>query len=249
MTGEFYDRMAPLYHLVYADFEEAIAKQAAALDRIVRERWGDVTSILDVACGIGTQALGLAGTGYRVTGSDLSEAALSRARKEAAARGLDIRFSAGDMRRVHERHSGPFDVVIAVDNPLAHLLSDDDVLAALTSFYRMTRPGGGCLVSMRDYDEVQKGGVQFHPIGVRDHAGVRWSVFQIWQWRERGDIYDASMYFVADDGGRELTTQVMRSAFRALSPLRMMALFQEAGFRNVVRIDDVFFQPVIAGTR
>lgn len=242
--------MAPLYHLVCGDFEETIARQAAALDRIIRQQWGeDITSILDAACVIGTQALGLAGKGYRVTGSDLSEPALARARKEAKARGLDVRFSAGDMRGVHEHHSVPFDLVIAADNPLAHLLTDQDTLAALTSFHQATRPGGGCLVSMRDYDKVEKGGVRFQPFGVRDHAGVRWSVYQVWQWRERGDVYDVSMYFTADDGGSEPRTHVMRSTFRALSPLRMMAFFEQAGFRDVVRIDDVFFQPVIAGTR
>src|SRR5215471_9239016 len=82
MTAEdFYDRLAPFYHLVYPDWEASVQRQAAALDGILRDRWGsECRAILDVACGIGTQALGLARLGYAVTGSDLSSAAVARAR-------------------------------------------------------------------------------------------------------------------------------------------------------------------------
>ena len=46
----------------------------------------------DAAVGIGTQALGLLALGFRVTGSDLSCAAVNRAQREAAAR--SFRFPA-----------------------------------------------------------------------------------------------------------------------------------------------------------
>jgi glycine/sarcosine N-methyltransferase len=76
-----YDEIATLYHLVYPDWNAAIARQAAALDAIIREHVGPPPqSILDVSCGIGTQALGLAALGYAVTASDLSSAAVERAR-------------------------------------------------------------------------------------------------------------------------------------------------------------------------
>src|SRR6266542_201436 len=83
----FYDQLAPFYHLIFPDWEASIQRQAAAVDAIVRQRWGEARlDILDVACGIGTQALGLAALGHRVTGSDLSAAAIERARREAKGR-------------------------------------------------------------------------------------------------------------------------------------------------------------------
>lgn len=55
MTQRFYDDLAPLYHLIFVDWEASIAWQADILDRLIRDEWGDaVTSVLDVACGIGT---------------------------------------------------------------------------------------------------------------------------------------------------------------------------------------------------
>ncbi len=78
-----------------------MTQQAAALDSIMQEFWGaETTTILDVACGIGTQALGLAQLGYQVTASDLSRAAVARARREAAARHLDLRCFVADMRHM-----------------------------------------------------------------------------------------------------------------------------------------------------
>ncbi|TNE62804.1 MAG: class I SAM-dependent methyltransferase [Alphaproteobacteria bacterium] len=251
MTNDFYDPLAPFYHLVHGDWQAGICTQAAALDRIIKECWpGKVADILDVTCGIGTQALGLAPLGYRVTGSDLSSGAVARAKTEAEARGLDIEFHVGDMLRVHLDRADKYDLVMSADNAVTHLLSDELILTALKSFHAALRPGGGCLVTMRAYDQVEKGGVQFHPMGMRQHEGRRWHVYQIWDWRaDSSDIYDFGMYFTADDGGAELTTHVMRSSFYALPPARMMALFEEAGFADVRRTDGVYFQPVITGTK
>ena len=83
----FYDELAPFYHLIFLDWEATIRQEAEALERVIRERWGDGRlSILDVACGIGTQALGLAALGHRVTASDISAGEIERARREAASR-------------------------------------------------------------------------------------------------------------------------------------------------------------------
>jgi len=61
-------------------------RQAAAIGPILERecaRAGPLR-VLDGACGIGTQALGLAGRGHRITGCDLNAAAVERARQEAA---------------------------------------------------------------------------------------------------------------------------------------------------------------------
>src|SRR5262245_13369979 len=59
-------------------------------------------TVLDCTCGIGTQALPLAARGYRVVGSDLSAAAVARARELASARNIPIRLVEADVRRIGE---------------------------------------------------------------------------------------------------------------------------------------------------
>jgi len=72
-TTEFYSVLAPLFHLVYPDWEGTIQRQASDLDLLIGEQWGDATkTVRDVACGAGTQALGLAKPGFSVTASSWS---------------------------------------------------------------------------------------------------------------------------------------------------------------------------------
>jgi 2-polyprenyl-3-methyl-5-hydroxy-6-metoxy-1,4-benzoquinol methylase len=86
---DFYDRLAPFYPIIYGDWDTAIVQQAVQLSAIVRSQWGtQIETILDVSCGIGTQALGLAVQGYQVAASDLSRQAIDRAQKEARIRNL-----------------------------------------------------------------------------------------------------------------------------------------------------------------
>ena len=66
-TGQFYAGLAPLYHLIYSDWDQSMERQATVLDSVIHEAWGKVSTVLDVSCGIGTQAIGLAKLGYIVT--------------------------------------------------------------------------------------------------------------------------------------------------------------------------------------
>ena len=248
MTAGFYDDLAPYFHLIFADWEASIARQGRELDAVIRERWGGgVRRVLDAACGVGTQALGLAGLGYQVTGSDLSPGAIDRARREAAARGLGIAFSVADMRRLFEHHGSTFDLVIACDNAIPHLLSDAEILEAFRQIHRCTSPGGGCIVSVRDYAAMDLGGTKVVPYGMHREGSSRYLVFQVWEFD--GPHYDLHMYFVEDRQSQECRTRVMRTRYYAVSIERLAELMAEAGYTDVRRLDGRFFQPLLAGTR
>lgn len=245
-----YDALAPFYHLLYPDWEGSMARQAAALDDVIRQKWGGgVHSVLDAACGIGTQSLGLAARGYQVTASDLSRAEVDRARREAAARGLTIDFSVADMRAAFEAHRrSRFDLVIACDNSVPHLLTDDDLRQAFGQFHACLRPGGGCLLTVRDYDREERDGVQVKPAAFRvDPDGVRRLVFQVWE--ADGPHYDFALYLIEDRGGADAVAHVLRSRYYAVETDHLLALMSEAGFSDVARLDGVFYQPVLVGTR
>jgi SAM-dependent methyltransferase len=245
----FYDRMAGLYHLIFPNWDESIERQAEQLAAVIHERWGDEPkTILDVSCGIGTQAIGLAKRGFAVTASDLSAGAVARARVEAQRRGVEIDFSVCDMRAAQAHQQRPFDVVISSDNSITHLLDDDNLLLALGQMYACTRPGGGCLLTVRDYDREERGVGLVKPYGVREDGGKRYIIFQVWDFA--GQVYDLAMYFVADDrSSGELTTQVMRTRYNAVGTDHLLALMRQAGFTRAERLDGRFYQPVLLGDR
>ena len=125
----FYDQLADDYHLIYADWQQSISWHSRVLDQIIHARLGPLPiSVLDCACGIGTQAIGLAARGYDVHATDLSAVAVARAKREARALGVSLTFGVADMRALQTQVEGVFDVVISCDNALPHLLSDEDLL-------------------------------------------------------------------------------------------------------------------------
>src|SRR3972149_578264 len=180
----FYDELAPLSHLVYENWEASVARQGTALASLIREHWGaGARTVLDAAVGIGTQAPGLLALGFRVTGSDLSPAAVNRAQREATALHLPLPCLVAAFRALPVR-AASVDVVIVCDNSLPHLETPGDIETALGECFRCARPGGGCLVSMRDYGSPPPSGtVEVRPYGERAWAARRYHLRQGWSWR------------------------------------------------------------------
>jgi SAM-dependent methyltransferase len=245
---DFYDQLSPFYHLIYPDWEQSISRQARELDAVIRELWGNrVQEVLDAACGVGTQAIGLAQLGYKVTACDISSAAVERAKVEAIKRGLNIAFSVADMRELSAHYDRPFDLIIACDNAVPHLLSDAEIGLAFREFHRCTKSSGGCMLSVRDYAAIEIGGTQVIPYGIREKADRRYLLVQVWEFD--GPVYELSLYVVEDRGDSEATVQVMRTKYYAVSADRLIELMGEAGYSGIRRLDGRFFQPLIVGTK
>ena len=91
ITQTFYDHLASQYDKLFLDWHDTVREQAVILDRIFRENGFDQSvRILDCACGIGTQAIGLAALGYPVTASDISEGELAEAKNAIDKLGLKL---------------------------------------------------------------------------------------------------------------------------------------------------------------
>ena len=246
-SNQFYAGLTPLYHLIFPDWDKSLKRQGNMLDSVIREVWGAASEVLDVSCGIGTQTLGLSGLGYDVTASDLSSEEINRAKQEAVKRELSVAFSVADMRWAFDHHQRQFDVVISCDNSVPHLLSDEDILAAMQQFYRCIRPGGGCIITVRDYEREDLSKQQVKPYGIREREGVRWLLWQVWD--PRPPTYDLTFYFVEDRGEPVCPTHTFRSTYYAVTISSLIKLMRRAGFVDVRRLDDRFFQPMIIGTK
>ncbi|MEU8922927.1 class I SAM-dependent methyltransferase [Kitasatospora sp. NPDC048545] len=247
-VARLYDDFAPGYHLLYADWDASVIRQGTALDALVRDRLGDrAAEVLDCACGIGTQAIGLAGRGHRVTGTDLSPVAAGRAAAEAVRRGLELPTAAADMRHL-PFPDGSFDVVVCADNALPHLLTPEDVLAALGEMRRVLRPGGLLLLTTRPYDELRRGRPSSTAPQTAEREGQRSVVFQLWQWHEDGERYDLELFQLLSDHAGQWRVDVHRSTYWALTQAQSSAFATAAGFIGAewkAPADTGFFQPVL----
>ena len=198
ITQTFYDKMAAQYDKLFFDWRAATREQALILDRIIKSHGFDRSArILDCACGIGTQTIGLAALGYPVTASDISDEELREAKKRAEENGVRIRFEHADFRCLEETFTEPFDIVIAMDNALPHMLTRKALGTAVRSITGRLLPGGLFIASIRDYDSLLEDKPPYSPPYIhRTGAGQRVS-FQTWRWE--GDRYKLTQYIIDDE--------------------------------------------------
>lgn len=251
---DFYDQLAPDYHLIFADWHESIARQASALGRLLRQY--DKTppaTVLDCAAGIGTQALGLAGAGYRVHATDLSPAAIQRAAAEAARLQLDLTTGVADFRSLDTQVAGQFDVVLACDNALPHLLTEDDVRLALENMRARLAPDGLLVVSVRDYDHYLLERPHATLPHVVDTADERRVMFQVWDWApDDAPLVTITLYVVRTGtvpaSPAEPTTHAYSTTYRAWRRVELTDLMQQAGLDDIrwqMPQDTGYFQPLV----
>lgn len=71
MSNNLYDQLAPCHHFLCGDGDAAVRTQGEAIARLLHMhgvRKGEL--VLDAACGIGTQTLGLLIQGHEVIAAD-----------------------------------------------------------------------------------------------------------------------------------------------------------------------------------
>src|SRR5690349_4561919 len=123
-SGASYERIAETFAPIHDRIVEALA--IAPGDRV-----------LDVACGTGGVALRAARTGADVAGTDISADQLAKARRAAAAEGLEIQLDEGDCQQLPYADAS-FDAVVSAFG--AVFAADHARTAA--ELARVCRPGG-----------------------------------------------------------------------------------------------------------
>ena len=250
----FYDDLAEDYHLIFADWGASMRRQAAALDAVIASELGPGShAILDCACGIGTQAIGLALLGHQVHATDLSRKAVVRAEREAAARGASLTFGVADLRTLAAQVAGEFDVVLACDNALPHLLRDDELRQAIGNMAAKIRSDGLFLASTRDYDRLIEERPRAEGPRVFDDPAGRRISFQVWDWAEDGRTYQLHQ-FLMRQSGEEWRTDQYTTEYRALLAADLVTALRYAGF-PLASIhwheseESGYFQPIVTARR
>jgi SAM-dependent methyltransferase len=108
--------------------------------------------VLDLCCGHGRHAIALARRGHEVTGLDLCELFLDRARARAAAAGVEVRWVHSDMRRIPFR--GEFAATINMFTAFGYLESDEEDQEVLRQVCAALKPGGRFLMEILHRDNL-----------------------------------------------------------------------------------------------
>jgi hypothetical protein len=153
------------------------------------------------------------------------------------------------MREESKINTKKFDIVMSADNSIPHLLTDEDILKTFKEFYTLSNSGGGCMITVRDYQNMNPTKQKYilNPRHVHDAPEGKIAMFDLWEFD--GDYCDLSMYFVKDSGNDTLETIALRSRYYCITTDKLENLMQEAGFTGVQTIKERFYQPVIIGLK
>ena len=241
----FYDNLASQYDKLFLDWQSATQEQSVILDRLFQDNgFKKTANILDCACGIGTQAIGLASLGYAVTASDISDVEIAEAKERAVKNHVKIHFEHADFRALSETFSKRFDIVICMDNALPHMLSKSALEAAIRSITNQIETGGMFVASIRDYDALLIEKPPYSPPYIHKTGSGQRVSFQTWVWNN--EHYKLTQYIIDD----EETLQISKfdCEYRATRREELTNLLIANGCSEVVwkfPEETGFYQPVV----
>ena len=249
ITQTFYNNLASQYDKLFLDWQATTQEQAHILDRIFTANGFDKNAnILDCACGIGTQSIGLAAIGYNVTGSDISDGEIVEAKERAKKNNVSVHFERANFCALSDTFSERFDIVIAMDNALPHMLTSDDLASAIKSIVNQIKDGGMFVASIRDYDALLMDKPPYSPPYIHKTAKGQRVSFQTWTWE--GDNYRLIQYIVDDED--TLQVNKFECEYRATRRQEMTDLLMKNGCSEVVWIfpeKTGFYQPIVVAKK
>ena len=140
-TGD--DVYGPFAQVYAAHWEDYARLMVRWFPEVVEHFGLTAESVVDLACGTGYFAIGLATQGRTVVGIDRSERMLAVARRRARRSGAPVRWSRQDMRDAEWPE--PVDLVTCWFDSLNYLIEPEDVRRTFARVHAMLGPGGAFL--------------------------------------------------------------------------------------------------------
>ncbi len=221
--------MKQWYEELFRDFSENYEKEIftrgtlGEVDFFEKELNSNKSArILDIGCGTGRHSLELARRGYNVTGIDLSESMIGRARELAEKENLNIVFFTKDARDFNFNRE--FDLAIMICEGAFPLMETDEMnYSILKNAYLSLKPGGKFIFSTLNglfplFHSV-KDFVNSEASGEKTSENN----FDLMTFREY------SVLETKDDAGNQ---EVLHCNERYYIPSEITWLLRSAGFRN-----------------
>ncbi len=242
-AADFYDALAPLFD-VMTDWEARLAGEGPFLRATLEA--GGARRVLDAACGSGGHALALAKWGYQALGIDVSARMIDLARAKATAAGLDVPFLVSGLAELPERIQvgapgtgepgsilgGSFDAALCLGNSLPHLLSQAELVAALSGMAAVLRPGGLLVTQNLNYDLRWRRQPRFFAAQGGVYEGEEVLVWRFADYdRPPGRIgFNVALFRKSATGW---SVQVHTTPQRPLFAAALTAALEEAGFGDI----------------
>jgi ubiquinone/menaquinone biosynthesis C-methylase UbiE len=177
--------------------------------------------ILDIGCGTGRHAIELSKRGYSVTGADLSESQLNRAKEKAEKENVNVDFILADARNLN--FNNEFDLAIMLCEGAFPLMETDEMnFEILKNAKKALKPGGKLILTTLNalfplFHSVQEF-LKENDYRSKEHS------FDLMTFREKSTVE------IVDDSGKK---KEITSSERYYIPSEMTWLLKSLGFKQV----------------
>ena len=148
------DTQNNFYSSISEYYSEIFPFNPAQLQFVIKNTGGlSGKKVLDIGCATGELSFQLAKNGAQVTGIDLNEDLLDKAKTGKAH--PKITFRKGDMLKLKsDFQNKTFDTVLCFGNTLVHLPASGLILKMMKGVYDVLKPGGVFLLQILNYDYI-----------------------------------------------------------------------------------------------
>ncbi len=230
-----YDALSDDYDR-FVNWESRLAYEMPFIERALRQV--GARRVLDAACGTGMHAIELARRGYTVVGADLSAPMIERARENASAAGVEVRFVVAGFGKLVDRVGSQFDAVLCLGNSLPHVPSARDLGEALVNFAAVLRPGGLLLIQDRNFDAVLARRERFMGPEAHREGDREWLFIRFYDFNPDGMI-TFNMVILHRNAEGKWSQKVEATELRPLVYSELSASLAVAGFTGIVCYGDM----------
>ena len=153
-----------------------------------------------------------------------------------------------EIRILSDTFAEKFDIVIAMDNALPHMLSSNDLEKAIKSIANQIKRNGIFVASIRDYDSLLMEEPPYSPPYINKMDKGQRVSFQIWVWKD--DNYKLTQYIIDDE--ENLQVSKFECEYKATRRAEMTELLHAYGCSNVEWKfpDEIgFYQPIVVARK
>ena len=165
--------------------------------------------------------------------------------------GATLTFGVADVRLLASEMRDEFDVVLACDNALPHLLTQDELRQGVGAMHARLADGGLFLASIRDYDTLLEQRPTGEPPRMFERPEGRQVTVQAWDWDTRAPIYTVHQ-FIVRERGEAWEARHYQARYRALRRAELTAILHEVGFEDVrwrMPAESGYYQPIVTARR
>jgi SAM-dependent methyltransferase len=239
-SSDWYERAFQIDYLrVYKHRnDEEARKQIDFLTRVLELE--PPLDIFDLSCGDGRHAIEWARRGYQVTGLDLSNDLLERARERADEAKMEVSFIQGDMREIP--FTASFDLLVNFFTSFGYFREDAENEKVLHAISKALRPSGYFLMDYLNREHVIKS------IVPEDRKEIDGAVLDQLRWvsgdpHESGSHVRINKQVTMTERGKSRSYE---ESVRMYTLDEMLSMISESGLKVTNTFGDFDGQPVSA---